>query len=145
MTFPKVGFDKAEWQTTKTKLVESDAHVLVLKDHKADFFRAKIVSGSKSNTSIYRGFLPSRERLDWSYGKELLDGLHQFDVAALPQFEYVDSGGSSYFSSGSGTLVVNVENQADGSFLHQGMLMNAACSGSNGNAVVNCTYLLHDF
>lgn len=151
MTAIKSGFSKEEWKQARAKINESDAFILIITNGAADFFRAKIVSGSKQGTSIYRDVLPSRERVNWRYEEALTDGLHEFEVDNLIQFEYVNASGISFYPSEPpepfhpGKIIVRVENHADGSFTHSGILLNVHVSAGQEHASVNGTYVFHGF
>jgi len=146
MTIENTGVHEKEWQEARAKIEESDAYILILANETADFYRTTIVSGNKSNTAIFRAFLPSRENLGWTYNHDLADGEHRFHVTDLFRFEYVNGDGNTYFPSGEGEIFVTAENHADGSIMHRGILLNVRCErNSTEKVTINGTYLFHGF
>lgn len=116
--------DDVEFKEVRAKVVESVGHVLVLADGAARFFRTTIISGQRSGLTIYSDDFFSRESLFWVYGKELEAGSYHFDVKSLFRNGYRDPYGQEVYYAKSGDVYVDVTDNQNGTFTHDGWFLN---------------------
>lgn len=116
--------DKVEFKEVRAKVVESVGHVLVLADGGARFFRTTMILAQRSSMSIYSDDFLSPENLFWSYGQELTEGDHHFDVKSLFRNGYTSPQHQQVYSAKSGDVYVSVTKHSDRSFTHDGWFLN---------------------